>query len=352
MTTTVPGAASAEPTPQAATASAPEDWRPDALAGFECLPLPLSTHPLQGEDVLVATLVRRTLDADPQRDSRPRAVLYVPGWNDYFFHVHVAEVLEARGLTVYAVDPRRSGRSLGDPDFRDYVTDLADYHEELDAAQAYVAQRHRDVVVMAHSTGGLIASLWASQRPGRIAALVLNSPWIAMWGPPGYDAALLPGIRLLAARDPLMRLPLPDPADRYARSVHAAYGGDFDYDMTMKVAGAVPVRTGWLAAILTGHRRVAHGLDIDCPVFVACSNHSLRPGKGWSEEFRTADIVLSADNIARRAHKLGRLVTIARIQDGFHDLALSGRESREAYVAEMCRWLDSYVPADDSSREG
>ncbi|HET8660245.1 MAG TPA: alpha/beta hydrolase, partial [Micromonosporaceae bacterium] len=58
------------------------------------------------EGAVVATLVRRRADA-PTR----RAVLYVHGFNDYFFQTHLADFYVARGWDFYALDLRKCGRS-------------------------------------------------------------------------------------------------------------------------------------------------------------------------------------------------------------------------------------------------
>ena len=78
-------------------------WDADLLEGYVSTELPLPDAPrMPGEpdDVkVVATLVRR----DEPRRSR-RAVLYVHGWNDYFFQTHLADEFAARGIDFYAVD--------------------------------------------------------------------------------------------------------------------------------------------------------------------------------------------------------------------------------------------------------
>ncbi len=315
------------------------------MSGFEVAELALTGGVrLDGEGAVVATLVRRTLDADPARDVRGRVVLSLPGWNDYFFHTHVAEFFERRGFTFYALDPRRSGRSLRDPQFRDYVTDLGDFFEELDAAHALLAAAHRSVTVLAHSTGGLVGSLWAAARPGAIAGLVLNSPWLAMWGMPGYGPALIPPLSVLAGRDPRTALKLPDPKGRYRDCVHASAHGEWDYDLDLKSPGPIPVRAGWLRAVLLGHRAVAAGLGIEAPVFVGCGTRSFLNAREYSERARRSDIVLDVDAIAAKAPRLGRCVTLVRVEDGFHDLSLSVPSARRAYFYELGRWLATYVP--------
>ena len=108
-------------------------WHPDFLEGYETtdLALPGATV-IAGEPEgvePVATLVRRA----PGNESR-RAVLYLHGWNDYFFQVHVAEALFRLGYDFFALDLRRYGRSLRRGQLHGFITDLDHYGEELAAA--------------------------------------------------------------------------------------------------------------------------------------------------------------------------------------------------------------------------
>jgi alpha-beta hydrolase superfamily lysophospholipase len=114
-------------------------WQPDILPGFEAQQLPLpNAAPAAGEpagSALCATLVRRY-------SARSRAALiYVHGWNDYFFQTHLAERIADLGVDFYALDLRRYGRSLQQGQMRGFVNDLDDYDAELGAA--YGPDRHR-----------------------------------------------------------------------------------------------------------------------------------------------------------------------------------------------------------------
>ena len=106
-------------------------WNPDFLDGYEVVDIPLpGVEPASGEpeDVeLVATLVRRLPDRSRS------AVLYVHGWNDYFFQTHLADHLADLGFDFYALDLRRYGRSLRRGHLNGFITDLDDYALELDA---------------------------------------------------------------------------------------------------------------------------------------------------------------------------------------------------------------------------
>ena len=332
--------------------TSPDAWRPDTLlVGFECLDLPLSAVPEEGEPdaPLVGTLVRRS---DASLRGTGRALLYVHGWNDYFFHPHLAEALEAGGFAVYAVDLRRSGRSLRAGQYAAYVADVDDYFEELDAAASVIRESHDQLVVMGHSTGGLIAALWAAARPGQVAGVTLNSPWLDMFGPPALASLLKPVLAQWSRRNPIGVLPLPENDGQIsAKSLHTSFGDEWDYSLELKVAGSVPIRAGWLRAILRGHDRVARGLDIGCPVFVAVSARTLWLRR-YDERALAADVVLDVDRIAARSWRLGPHVTLVRIAGGMHDLALSRQEARERYLSELTTWLRAYVPARRSADAG
>src|SRR5688572_26568461 len=151
-------------------------WHPDFLDGYESLDLAVAAARAPGEpdDVeMVATLVRKS----PANASRT-AVLYLHGWNDYFFQTHVADAFTDAGIDFFALDLRRYGRSLRRGHYPTFITDLDDYGDEIGQAADLIAADHDRLMIIGHSTGGLIAALWAAQNPDRVSGLVLNAPWL------------------------------------------------------------------------------------------------------------------------------------------------------------------------------
>jgi alpha-beta hydrolase superfamily lysophospholipase len=315
-------------------------WHRDFLDGYESTDLPLpDVAPAASEpaDVeLVATLIRRT----PAERYR-RAILYVHGWNDYFFQTHLADHLTDLGFDFYAIDLRRYGRSLRRGHLHGFITDLDDYGVELAAAADVIAENHDQLVLVGHSTGGLIASLWAGKNPGSIDGLILNAPWLDFQGLAMIRTLGSPVIDALGSSLPTSVLKLPD-SGLTARTLHISLGGEWDYDLDLKTTPSAPIRVGWLRAILLGHQRVAAGLHIEVPILVlASSTHEL--ARRWHEGLRTVDTVLDVDKIARRATQLGRCVTIVRIDEALHDVILSAPNVRKIAMDEMSRWIDGYV---------
>ncbi len=320
-------------------------WAEDSLLeSFQSVTIDLpdaQEYAGEPEGSLCATLVRHR----PPRQRR--ALLYIHGWNDYFFQTQLAVETAEMGYDFYALDLRRYGRSFRPGQLGGFVTDLSSYHDEIDEAVRIITEEgHDDLVIMGHSTGGLIATLWADERPGVASALILNSPWLELQGYPELRPALRRMFSAVGSLSPTAALPLSENGF-YSRTISAAEDGVWDYDLQLKGGDAFVARVGWLAAIMRGHAKVSAGLSIDVPVLVLISERSDFRRK-WSEDLRRADIILDVETLAARAHHLGGHVTLIRIEDGMHDLALSDEPARSRYYAEVGRWLATYGPEDSA----
>jgi alpha-beta hydrolase superfamily lysophospholipase len=324
-------------------------WSPDFLGGYETTELVLpgaERAPGEPDDVdLVATLVRKS---GPRAGAR--AVLYLHGWNDYFFQTHLADHLSDLGYDFYALELRRYGRSIRPGQLRGFIGNLDDYALELDAAADLIATDHDRLLLMGHSTGGLIAALWAARNADRLEGLILNSPWLDMQGSAIVRALGVPVIDALGSRAPMSIIRLPD-LGFTARSLHISLGGEWDYDLTLKSRPGPPIRTGWLRAVLLGHQRVAAGLGIGVPILVLASAKT-EFARRWHEGLRVVDTVLDVEQIAARAVRLGPHVTVVRIPDGLHDLTLSAVNVRKQVMDEIGRFVEAYVKRGGALEDG
>jgi alpha-beta hydrolase superfamily lysophospholipase len=293
------------------------------------------TLPLRGDDI--ATLVRH-----PAVENTRGAVLYVHGFVDYFFQTHVAEHFTRCGFDVYAIDLRRYGRSLWPGDVPWFVTDLATYYEELDLAVEQIrADGHEQIVVLAHSTGGLTAPLWLHDRRDTrpVDALVLNSPWLELAENWFRRTVATKAIDVYGKLRPMALLP-EKLGVVYSESIHSDHHGEWDFNTEWKPVAEIPIHAGWFRAIRRGHARLHRGLDVRVPVLVMHSDTSLLHQEAWSPTAMTADTVLDVDHMERWAPSIGPNVTTATIPNGMHDLFLSAAPVRDHAFAVMDAWLD------------
>ncbi len=325
-----------------------EEWRPDVLGEpFEQLTLPLGED---AEGPVVATLVRSRADRSllselfgDRRALHDVDVLYVHGWSDYFFQRSLARYWTDRGADFYALDLRKYGRSIRPGQTPGYITDLSTYDEDIAAALAGMGRpldgpaSTRRLVLVGHSTGGLILSLWAATHPGAAVAVILNSPWLEFQLSAVTRAAVAPMVGLQARLRPLDTLPQVD-MGFYTRAQREVRGRDLEVNLDWRPEQTMAVHSGWLHAILEGHTRVAAGLEIDAPVCVLLSQKSAVPTR-WSDELTRADTVLVVDDIARAALKLGDSVTVERIPGALHDIFLSRADARDIAYERLDRWV-------------
>jgi len=311
---------------------------PDVLgAGFECQTLTVTPD---AEGAVVVTLVRKR----PAMPSH-RAVLYVHGYVDYFFQHDLAAHIVARGMNFYAVDLRKYGRSLRPYQTPNFCTDIEAYFEDLDTVMDLIRTRdgNTHVTILAHSTGGLIAALYAHHRRHLVPidALALNSPFFDLNVSWLTKRLVVPVVCWLGRRTPKLIVPQPS-APLYGRSLHYTHHGEWHYDVAWKPIEGIPLRLGWLNAIHRAQRELQRGLDITCPVLVLSSTRSLYP-RHWTDQIHRADIVLDVDDINRCAVLLGNHVTRIRIPDGIHDLFLSREPVRTQAYDALFTWMDAYT---------
>jgi alpha-beta hydrolase superfamily lysophospholipase len=302
--------------------------------GYEATVLPLGED---AEGEVVATLVRR-------RAPEPggRAVLYVHGFVDYFFQRHLADFYVEQGFDFYALDLRKYGRSLLPHQTPNFIGSLTDYFPELDEAVRIIREDHDVLLLNGHSTGGLIAALWADRVRGQglVQGVFLNSPFFDLNESAFMRAAGVALARSLSRPRPLAKLPAAL-SERYVRSIHRDHDGEWEFDLNWKPLAGFPVRAAWLAAIRRGQRRLHAGLAIDVPLLVMASATTVKPKAGV--DITGADIVLDVEHIARWSSGLGPHVTIVRIDGGMHDLVLSAKPARDRVFIELARWIRAYL---------
>ena len=322
------------------------EWTDDILPGYRQHTLALGTDH-DGEGELFATLVR-TSDSIPSSS----VVLAVHGYTDYFFNTELADHFTARGWRFYGLDSRRCGRSWREGQTPHFTTDLTHYDRELEGALAIIGAENpaARVLVYGHSTGGLVVSLWLDRVRSRgdtaalkIAGLVLNSPFLDLNGPAILRTRATSTAIGAASRVRATRVVRGAGSGGYGLTLHRAYHGEFDYNLTWKPIGGFPITVGWIHAIRRGQARLHRGLDVGVPNLVLRSDHSVAE-TAETQLLQRGDAVLDVAHIARWAGCLGNRTTSVPVVDAKHDVFLSLSEPRAAAYAELDRWL-AQLPA-------
>lgn len=211
----------------------------------------------------------------------------------------------------------------------------------------------RRLILLGHSTGGLVLSLWADRHRGEADALVLNSPWLELQLSGAARRALATVVNVRARLSPHeLALPQID-MGFYSQAQRACNTPEelAQVNTVWRPEHTLPVRAAWLRAILAGHARISSGIDVGAPVCVLLSARSYF-GLSWNDAMSSADTVLEVEGVARAALRLGGSVTVERIDGALHDVFLSRQGVRQQAFARMRSWLLGWQAASDAPPPG
>ncbi len=314
---------------------------------------PIETSP-DSSEVFYSTLIEYPFGssprAEPQNTSLRGIILYVHGYNDYYFQKELAEKADSAGYAFFAIDLHYCGRSYAAGDRRADMRSVKEFYSELDiavelckkiAVDDYEEAENFPFIILGHSQGGLIASLYVADRDERFAALVLNSPFLQLnsnWFERNIVASLLSEVALFMPDFSAETTGDPN----YAYSLMKSEKGEWEYNLKWKSVTRPTLHLGWLRAILRAQSRVHSRLNIKPPVLVMHSGCSAK-SETWTDDYSRCDVVLDVDAIEEWAPYLGEDVTTKTIQGGLHDLLLSRKEVRDNAYREMLNFIDGVV---------
>ena len=305
--------------------------------GFEFATI---NQPDDYEGKVVATVIRKQCSMPSNK-----AVLYVHGFNDYFFQSEMAQKFNEKGFHFYAVDLRKYGRSTLPHHKSNNMRSLTEYFADLDEALDIIRQEGNEQVLLSgHSTGGLLVTLYASERVGneKFDTIFCNSPFYDM-NMPGYQKRLLvPLVALFGKYFPDVLLP-GKISEWYGHSLHGEKKGEWDYNLVWKPHLVPALNAGWISAIHQGHTKIKKGIILTRPILVMHSHQSIY-SNDWNTSFFEGDAILNVKDIKGGAERIvAPKRTIIAIEGGMHDLILSPLQVRERVYLDLFEWLKQTI---------
>lgn len=305
-------------------------WMPDSLlAGYSCRTV-VQPNDYQGH--VVSTIIKLDTIVDGGRGA-----LYIHGFNDYFFQDALADSLAAHRWNFRAVDLRRYGRSLRPCVKRFDIRSLTDYYQDIDSAIVEMQHSGIDtVVIIAHSTGGLIASMYMNQtKLSVVKGLILNSPFLD-WNLGKFTEKIaIPIVSAIGKWFPSIKISQ-GKSTAYGESLLGGAGGEWQFDTSKKLLQSPPVTAGWIHAINVGQKFLHKHSDITVPILLMHSDRSVD-----SCHVSEGDAVLDVNDISYWGKRLGADVTEVTVEGAFHDMILSPKNVRDEVYCDMFRWLDA-----------
>lgn len=282
--------------------------------------------------------VRSSLVTIDDSTKHNAAILYIHGFNDYFYQKELAYKFRDKGYAFYAVDLRKYGRSLLSNQKKCQVRDYKEYIPDIDSAVHVIKKAGYDkIVLMGHSNGGLVASYYIMKSPDApISALILNSPFLD-WNLGALESVvnLVSGIGVLFPNISLKS----GSGCAYGESLHSDYHGEWNFNTDWKSIQPINVDLGWVRAVNSAqHYLRKNKFSISIPILLMYSSRTIN-AVDWSPEVDCADVVLDVDDIRNYGLQLGIEVSTRGVVNGKHDLFLSSPEVRERLYESVFDWL-------------
>ena len=307
-------------------------WVEDILAnGYEQFTI---THDKE-KDSPVSTIIRKNM----VNNTLKTGVLYIHGYNDYFFQSEMGERFIENNIAFYAIDLRNYGRSIRNHDIIFDTSDISEYYADIEASiQIMKDDGISNIILIGHSTGGLIATRYMQVRDREeIIGLILNSPFFEWNLSPLMKDIAIPVASSMSHLFPNMSFSQGN-STAYGESLHLNHHGEWLYNLDWKMMPSPKVKTRWLNAINKAHSDVETGRKISKPILLMHSDKTII-GETWNESFQTGDAVLNVDDISRIGRTIGFSIREATVKDGLHDLLLSRKDVRDATYNCIFKWI-------------
>ena len=322
---------------------------PELGAPYQIYPIEVNPY----DKVFHSTLVEYPFGSSPRAVSpvsSPRGIiLYVHGYNDYFFQEELAEKSDSAGFAFFAIDMHYNGRSYREGDPRSDMRSVKEYYAELDAAVALSKKiagnsisSSLPFVIIGHSQGGLITPNYLNERDSEdFAALILNSPFLDYknsWFVRNIAFPVLSDVALLMPDAPAPKQESP----KYNMSLLKTERGEWEFNTELKSDEWPQQYFGYLRATTRGIKWIHAGMQIKAPVLMMRSGCTVDNVK-WDEDYMRCDCMLDVNLLEKWAPKLGPDVTTVTVEDGMHDLFLSRKDVRDFAYRTMFEFLDDTV---------
>lgn len=272
-----------------------------------------------------------------------KAILYIHGFNDYFFQETVADEFLKNGYHFYALDLRKYGRSILRNQKPNNARQLSEYYDDIDRALSIIRdEENEEVILFGHSTGGLVITLYAAVRKETelFDALICNSPFYDFNVPWIQKKIVIPILSLIGRLNPNLALPIGF-SKFYGKSLHKGDYGEWDYNLQWKPHVAPSINAGWINAIHQGHLAIANGISINKPILILHSSCSVYVSK-WSDEMFEGDAILNVNDIIEKAELIeSPSKKVIGFKGGMHDLVLSRMPVRELVYKAIFEWLEN-----------
>ncbi len=271
-----------------------------------------------------------------------KAVLYIHGFNDYFFNKEFASRFLEQGYSFFAIDLHNYGKNINAETKRYYFTDVKEFYPEINKVIDIIKNLHHieNITLYGISQGGLIAALYENDNQ-RVNQLILDSPFFDFNFNWFLETIALPVAAEVGKAFPDFKL-ASDEVNVFGKTLHKDFDGEWDINMDLKaIKTNAPIYLGWINAVYQAQKRLQNGLDIKVPSLILYSNKSTTEQSDKKYHHNT-DIVLDVQDMERYSNMLSKNklnIHKTKINNAMHGILISPKPVRNQGYDKIFQWL-------------
>ena len=257
------------------------------------------------------------------------AILFVHGFNDYFFNYKLIIDLLLY-FDVYAITLRRYGSTIKKDDEKlFYTNDLNEYIEDIDNCIPKILEgNYKNIFLVGHSTGGLTSTLYChkGKYKDKIKGLILNSPFFDLNHSSLMEFFLKYIIYYIGIIYPTFKLASSN--DDYYNTTNEETLKRFYFNPKYKLRGISSIYAGWIKTIVYNQSLIQNKkINLKIPILVLYSDKTISLDK-----MEKGDNILNVKEINKYSDFIGSNVTEYSIKDATHDVFTSEEEPRNKAI--------------------
>ena len=274
-------------------------------------------------------------------NNKENALIWIHGYNDYYFHFHVGNELLKNGYDVYAITLRNFGKIAKDRRYIHYVKSWNSYFEDINNSLQWITKnkKHKKFVLYGHSTGGLISTIYMNEGKYKniFNGLILNSPFFDFYGSDleefmikyifYYIAYIFPTFVASSGSNKIYKVP-------FYKNMLKRYHFNQNYKLTYPSH----VFVSYLQNAAYQQNRIQNNkINISKPILVLHSEKSTR----WPECNDNTDCVLDVNEIKKYSKLIGNNVKLQSLNGAIHDVLLSKDKISKKGIDYVTKFLNN-----------
>ena len=265
-----------------------------------------------------------------------KALIWIHGYNDYFYHYHISDLLIKKKYDIYTLDLQNYCQTNINKDYLYHIKDLKNYYKDIDSTFNNLKKDYDKIYLYGHSTGSLISSLYCYDGFYRekITGLILNSPFfdfnecfiknIILKNLIYYIGVYYPTFQIIKENENKINNNSIDILKR------------FYFEPEYKLCHNGPVTAGWVKTIIDYQKFIKDkNLDIKIPILCLYSSKNV-----INNSIEKGDDILNINDISKYVDNLGKNVTEVIIVNAVHDIFTSDKKPLDFAIKILLEWLD------------